>query len=72
MPTRARLWLIAVRAEASAAASLAGEWRTAIAAEVERRQRQDGSFRNDGNHLMKEDDPILATALALNALSHAR
>jgi hypothetical protein len=31
-------------------------------------QRQDGSFINDQSPLMKENDPILCTALAVVAL----
>lgn len=34
-------------------------------------QRADGSFKND-NFIMKEDDPLIATALALLALNAAR
>ena len=35
-------------------------------------QHADGSFQNRRTHLMKEDDPLLATALAVSALSRAR
>jgi hypothetical protein len=34
-------------------------------------QREDGSFVN-GNHLVKEDDPLLATAFAVRVLCHDR
>jgi hypothetical protein len=35
------------------------------------RQRNDGSFVNPLGTLMKEDDPILATALAVTAIGAA-
>ena len=35
-------------------------------------QRQDWSSANDASHLTKEDDPLLATTLAVIALSRRR
>ena len=59
---------LAVRAEAWAATGRKGDWR----AEFERRlaalQRKDGSFLNQESPMMKENDPILCTALAVVAL----
>lgn len=43
--------------------------RPAITAMLCARQRDDGSFRSDLESAMKEDDPLLATALALHALA---
>jgi len=42
--------------------------RPAITAMLRSRQRDDGSFCSDLESAMKEDDPLLATALALHAL----
>jgi squalene-hopene/tetraprenyl-beta-curcumene cyclase len=60
---------LAARAEAYQSLGLTEQLRGRIAGELTTKQRADGSFRNDKNHLMKEDDPLLATALALIALS---
>jgi len=65
-----RFYHYAVRAEAYAALDWPGDWRIKLAAEVTRHQADDGSFRNTVSPLMKEDDPILATALAAIALTH--
>ncbi|KAF0245151.1 MAG: hypothetical protein FD180_1858, partial [Planctomycetota bacterium] len=46
-------------------------WRERLAAEVLKRQREDGSFRNDDS-TMREDDPLIATALALEAMVKCR
>jgi hypothetical protein len=62
---------LAVRAEAYAALGLTARLRPRLSAELAPRQRSDGSFANERNHLMKEDDPLLATALAVIALSGA-
>jgi len=59
---------LAVRAEAWAATGKKGEWRAEIARHLKPLQRQDGSFINDQSPLMKENDPILCTALAVVAL----
>jgi squalene-hopene/tetraprenyl-beta-curcumene cyclase len=60
---------LAVRAEAYAALGLQSRVKDRIVSELAPKQRADGSFKNEKNHLMKEDDPLLATALALVALS---
>ena len=44
-----------------------GGWRKEITSILAPLQRDDGSFVNTRNHLMKEDDPLLATALAVIA-----
>ncbi len=62
---------LAARAEAYEALDWPGDWRDAMSAELAPLQRSDGSFINTRNHLMKEDDPLLATALAVIALSRA-
>jgi hypothetical protein len=46
--------------------------RRKLAELVAKRQRPDGSFVNAAGHLMKEDDPLVCTALAVLALSHAK
>ncbi len=46
--------------------------RGAVAAMLVPRQAADGSFRSELTSAMKEDDPLLATALALHALAAAR
>jgi hypothetical protein len=63
---------LAARAEAYAALGLSARLRGPMARELGPRQRPDGSFVNQRNHLMKEDDPLLATALALLALTPDR
>lgn len=60
---------LAVRAEAYAALGLSARLRPRMAPELGPWQRPDGSFANERNHLMKEDDPLLATALAVIALT---
>jgi hypothetical protein len=65
-----RFYHYAVRAEAYAALNWPGEWKQQLRKEVVRQQKADGSFRNDVSPLMKEDDPILCTALAVVALKH--
>jgi hypothetical protein len=60
---------LAVRAESYAALGIAARLRDSLPAELTPRQRADGSFANGRNHLMKEDDPLLATALAVIALT---
>jgi squalene-hopene/tetraprenyl-beta-curcumene cyclase len=42
-----------------------------LVAALQKRQRPDGSFVNDGDRAFGEGDPNLATAFALLALSHA-
>ena len=45
-------------------------WRKEMIRSLAARQREDGSFRN-ANFIMKEDDPLIATTLALLALTSA-
>jgi hypothetical protein len=64
-----RFYHFAVRAEAYEALDWPGDWRKSLAAAVVEHQAADGSFRNAASPLMKEDDPLLCTALALIALT---
>jgi hypothetical protein len=65
-----RFYHFAVRAEAYDALRWpGGDWRTRLSALVARHQAADGSFRNAASPLMKEDDSLLCTALALVALT---
>ncbi|MDX1420848.1 MAG: hypothetical protein R3181_12850 [Rubricoccaceae bacterium] len=61
---------LATRAEAYARLGETG-WRDDVAALLAARQRPDGSFANPEGAPNKEDDPLLATALAVQALSRA-
>jgi hypothetical protein len=65
-----RFYHSAVRAEAYAALDWPGEWRSQLSATIAAYQAVDGSFRNTASPLMKEDDPLLGTALAAIALTH--
>lgn len=47
------------------------DWRREMIAAIVARQRADGSFKND-SVLMKENDPLIATTLALDALLSTR
>lgn len=47
------------------------QWAEEIAEELLKRQRADGSWRNDATE-MREDDPLVATSFALAALGLAR
>lgn len=47
------------------------DWRRDLRVALVSEQRPDGSWRNE-NFLMKEDDPLVATTLALSALLSAR
>ena len=67
-----RFYHYAVRAEVYAALDWPGDWKTRLAAEVAQHQAADGSFRNALSPLMKEDDPLLCTALAAIALTHCQ
>jgi hypothetical protein len=62
---------LAGRACAYAALGRPGNWREAIIRILASEQQPDGSFLNTHCILMKEDDPILATSLAVTALAHA-
>jgi hypothetical protein len=61
---------LAVRAEAYSALDWPGDWRSDIASLLVKEQRDDGSFANARSPLMKEDDPLLCTGLAVMALTH--
>lgn len=60
---------LAVRAEAWALLGRPGAWRGEMRSLLAGWQREDGSFVNRDCHLMKEDDPFVATALAVLALA---
>jgi hypothetical protein len=60
---------LAVRTEAYRALGLSSRLADAMPRVLAPRQDPDGHFANERNHLMKEDDPLLATALALTALT---
>ena len=47
------------------------DWRSDLIRAYTLEQASDGSFRNEGT-LMKEDDPLIATALAIKALAATR
>lgn len=60
----------AVRAEVYDALDFPEADKLSLAEKVAVLQRTDGSFVNEKSPLMKEDDPMLSTALAVVALSH--
>src|SRR4029077_2143054 len=60
-----RFYHYAARAEVYAALDWPGEWRAELAAIVAKTQAEDGSFRNTVSPLMKEDDPVMCTALVV-------
>ena len=60
---------LAVRGEVAAALERGATLRAPLVALLEGRQDADGSFTNPRGALMKEDDPILATTLAVIALA---
>jgi hypothetical protein len=62
---------LAVRAEVYDRLQWPGDWQAEVVRALSTLQRADGSFVNHGSPLMKEDDPLLATTLALIALVHA-
>jgi squalene-hopene/tetraprenyl-beta-curcumene cyclase len=69
-------WSLAQALTASGADTVATpagpvRWDAALAEELQRRQHPDGSWSNDAVEV-REDDPILATALAAGALSLPR
>lgn len=59
---------LAARAAVYHALDWPGDWREAMVALLAARQQADGSFVNPLGALNKEDDPLLATALAVEAL----
>lgn len=62
---------LAVRAEVYSRVGWKEEDRATVLRLIRERQRPDGSFRNPAGALNKEDDPLLATALAVIAMNHA-
>jgi hypothetical protein len=60
----------AVRAEVYDALDFPAAEKQGLAKTVAAWQRSDGSFVNKASPLMKEDDPVLCTALAVVALAH--
>jgi hypothetical protein len=67
--TSIRFYHFAARAECYAALDWPGDWRRVLREILAKLQRPDGSFVNREGFLMKEDDPILCTALAVLALA---
>jgi hypothetical protein len=67
-----RYYHYAVRSQCYAALDWPGDWRDRIQSELAKRREPDGSFINRDGILMKEDDPMLCTALAVLALGYAR
>jgi squalene-hopene/tetraprenyl-beta-curcumene cyclase len=65
-----RFYHYAVRAEAYAALDWPGDWRAELSGLLAKQQAANGSFSNNASPLMKEDEPILCTALAIIALTH--
>jgi len=63
---------LAVRAEANRVVQAKGDWDQEIRDHLATLQKGDGHFVNQTSPLMKEDDPLLATSLALIALSHSQ
>ncbi len=61
----------AARAQVFNQLAIAEDWRKNLCTFLAERQNEDGSFLNPQGRLMKEDDPILCSALALIALNHA-
>lgn len=64
-----RFYHFAVRAECYAALQWPGAWRKELCSIVAGLQQPDGSFVNCDGALMKEDDPLVCTGLAVIALS---
>lgn len=62
---------LAVRAEAWAATDHGGGWRKRMERHLAPRQRADCSFINNESPLMKENDALLCTALAVVALAQS-
>jgi squalene-hopene/tetraprenyl-beta-curcumene cyclase len=57
--------------EVKDASGKAHDWRADITAALAKKQREDGSWRNDNNHWM-EGDPNIVTGYALMALSYCK
>ncbi len=62
---------LAVRAEVYETLGWPAGARDELVTLLASQQRADGGFVNSQSHLMKEDDPLLATTLAVTALSRA-
>ncbi len=67
-----RFYHLAVRSEAYAEMGGPGDWREKVDRVLAPLQRPDGSYVNTASHLMKEDDPLLATTLAVLAMLGSR
>lgn len=67
-PSALRFYYLARTAEALAASQTRGDWSTRLTRRLVADQREDGSWKG-ASPLMMEDDPRLATALALRALT---
>jgi hypothetical protein len=63
---------LAVRSEIGSKFSLSGQWSHAIGQLLLKEQQSDGSFVNRRSPLMKEDDPIMCTALGVIALTRCQ
>lgn len=60
---------LAVRAEAMSVAGIPGKWRDDMLSILIREQHKDGYYFNPIGGVNKEDDPLMATVLAVQALS---
>ena len=67
-----RFYHYSVRAEVYQKLNFSQEDKARLASAILRHQRPDGSFVNTASPLMKEDDPIVCTALAIIALAHCQ
>ncbi|MGI9457081.1 MAG: hypothetical protein ACR2NU_11015 [Aeoliella sp.] len=67
-----RFYHYTVRAEVYRKLNYPADERASLAAALLKHQRADGSFVNDVSPLMKEDDPMLCTALAVEALANCQ
>ena len=65
-----RFYHYSVRAEVYRQLDFPAEDKERLARAIIRRQRADGSFVNAASPLMKEDDPIVSTSLAIVALAN--
>ncbi len=65
-----KFYHLAVRAEAFKAMGHSGNWKTKIKTILQKEQQDNGSFFNPVGAANKEDDPLLATAFAIIALSN--
>jgi hypothetical protein len=59
------------RSEVCSVFGLGGMWQAQVADLLAKRQHEDGSFSNPYGELNKEDDPMLATAMAVGALTNS-